>query len=58
MFSFGWLLGILGVIFLLLGGFMVLFFPFTAEHQGDEFQVAGPVIGLVLLVVGGVLVFW
>lgn len=55
---FGWIGTLVGVIFLLLGGFMVLFFPFTAQHQGDEFAVAGPVIGFILLILGGVLVFW
>ncbi|MFH1294830.1 MAG: hypothetical protein ABIH90_02715 [Candidatus Aenigmatarchaeota archaeon] len=58
MFAFGWLWSLAGILFLLLGGYMLLFFPFTAQHQGEEFQVSGPVIGFVLVLIGGFLVFW
>jgi len=57
MFAFGLLWGIAGILLLLFGGYMVLFFPFTAEHQTEQFAVAGPLIGLICLIVGGVLAF-
>lgn len=58
MFSFGWAWSIAGVLLLLLGGYMVLFFPFTRYHQGEHFQVSGPLFGLLFLVIGWYLVFW
>lgn len=58
MFSFGLMWSIFGLLFLIAGGYLLLFFPFTAQHQGDEFQVSGPVIGFILLLIGGFLVFW
>lgn len=57
-----WWLGqkILGIIFILIGGFLVFFFPAVSVHQnpdipGMSFSKNGVIIGFVLLVVGGFL---
>ena len=49
---FGWIGLLVGILFILLGGFLVVFFPGTQEHQPPPFGVVG-----VLLVLGGVLIF-
>jgi len=56
MFAFGWLWGVAGILLIMFGGYMLLFFPFTTEHQTEEFALSGPLIGLVCLIIGGILV--
>jgi len=48
---------VIGILLLLVGIFLVFFFPSTMEHQPPGMSVTGVVLGLVLLVVGFVLVF-
>ena len=55
---FGWLGIAVGILFFLVGGFLVVFFPSTEEHQGDTFSITGIVIGFILLVAGFFLVFF
>ena len=60
-----WLLWkVVGVFFILAGVFLVIFFPGTKDHQnaarGDAevpFDIVGVIIGFILLVVGGFMVF-
>ncbi len=54
---FGWIGFLVGIFFILVGGFLVLFFPSTEEHQPDTFAVTGIVLGLILIIAGGVLMF-
>lgn len=55
---FGWLGIAIGILFFLIGGFMVFFFPSTEEHQGDNFGITGVVLGLILLIAAFFLVFF
>ena len=55
---FGWIGGIIGVLLILLGGFLVIFFPFTSEEQPESMAMTAIVTGFVLLVIGGVLLFF
>ena len=53
----GWLaLKLVGVVLILIGLFLTVFFPGIAAHQnphsGPKFDVNGIIMGLVLLVVG------
>ena len=54
---FGWIGIIIGILFFLIGGFLVVFFPSTEEHQGDSFSITGVAIGIILLIAGFFLVF-
>ena len=52
------ILGILvGIVLILIGGFLVFFFPGTEEHQWPPFDIVGVVLGFILIIIGGVLVF-
>lgn len=56
-FMFG-IVGILvGLLLILAGGFLVFFFPSTAEHQPSPFDVVGVVLGFIFIIAGGILVF-
>ncbi len=55
---FGWIGAIIGILLILLGGFMVLFFPFTVEEQPESMALTAIVTGFVLIVIGGVLLFF
>jgi hypothetical protein len=53
------LLGIIfGIILFLVGGFLVIFFPSTEEHQGDTFSIVGILLGFIFLIAGFFLVFF
>ena len=61
-----WLiLKILGVLMIAAGGFLVVFFPGIMRHQesgshghpATSFGISGIVIGLVLMIVGGFVLF-
>ncbi|MBI4020240.1 MAG: hypothetical protein HY367_02825 [Candidatus Aenigmarchaeota archaeon] len=47
----------LGILLALLGIFLVVFFPMSAAHQTEHFSKVGIVTGIVLLVIGGLLIF-
>jgi hypothetical protein len=52
------IIGILvGLLLILIGGFLVFFFPSTAEHQPHPFDITGVVLGFILLIIGGALIF-
>jgi len=52
------ILGILvGILMVLAGGFLILFFPSTGDHQPPPFDLVGVVLGFILLIIGGVLIF-
>lgn len=55
---FGWLGIIIGILLFLIGGFLVVFFPSTWEHQGDIFSLTGIILGLILLIAAFFLVFF
>ena len=55
---FGWIGIVLGIILFLVGGFLVVFFPSTSEHQGDTFSFTGIFMGLIFLVAAFFLVFF
>jgi len=55
---FGWLGIVVGILLILIGGFLVFFFPNTQEHQPPPFGVVGVVLGLILIVAAVVLIFW
>ena len=54
---FGWIGLLVGILFIAVGGFLVLFFPSTQEHQPGPFGVVGVVLGFILIALGGVLIF-
>jgi hypothetical protein len=52
------IIGVLvGIVLILIGGFLVFFFPSTAEHQPPPFDVVGVVLGFILIIIGGILIF-
>jgi hypothetical protein len=55
---FGWIGAIIGILLILLGGFMVLFFPFVAEEQAESMAITAIITGFVLIAIGAVLVFF
>jgi hypothetical protein len=55
---FGWIGIIIGILFFLVGGFLVIFFPSSEEHQGDTFSITGIVLGFILLIAGFFLIFF
>lgn len=60
-----WLVSkIIGVVMIVIGGFMVVFGPGVIEHQEagkggtySSFGIGGVVLGIILLVVGGFILF-
>jgi hypothetical protein len=54
---FGILGTVVGILFILLGGYLVIFFPSTTVHQTESFSVVGIIMGFIFLVAGVVLVF-
>jgi len=57
-FMFG-LLGIaVGILLILVGGFLVFFFPSTKEHQPPPFDLVGVVLGFIFLIIGILLVLF
>ncbi len=54
---FGWLGIIIGILLFLLGGFLVVFFPSSEEHQGDSFSLTGVIMGFIFLIAAFFLVF-
>ncbi|MBU0953331.1 MAG: hypothetical protein KKA90_02840 [Nanoarchaeota archaeon] len=57
MVLFGLTGGVVGVILLLLGVFLVFFFPGTAEHQGSTFSTTGIILGIIFLMLAGAFFF-
>ncbi len=49
---------IVGILLILLGGFMAFFFPSDDRHQSDSIAVGGIVIGLIILLFGFILVIF
>jgi len=54
---FGWIGVVVGILFIIIGGFLVLFFPGTKEHQPGPFGLVGVVLGFILIIAGGALIF-
>jgi uncharacterized YccA/Bax inhibitor family protein len=53
-----WLVGkVVGVVLLLLGVFLVIFFPWITKHQPESFGKSGILLGLIFLVIGLFLLF-
>jgi hypothetical protein len=55
---FGFIGILVGIVFILMGGFLVLFFPGAGEHQPPTFSIMGVIIGFILIVAGVILIFW
>lgn len=53
---FGLLGVIVGIILIIVGGYMVFFLPMSIYHQ-PEFGYTGVFLGIVFLIVGFVLIF-
>ena len=54
---FGWLGIVLGILLILIGGFMVFFLPTTEKHQPESMAWTGVIVGIVFLIIGGILLF-
>ncbi len=54
---FGWLGIGIGILLIVLGGWLVFFFPSTVEHQPEQFGWTAIVLGIVLIIIGGLFVF-
>ncbi|MBI2676259.1 MAG: hypothetical protein HYX24_07405 [Candidatus Aenigmarchaeota archaeon] len=59
MVLFGTLGMIAGAILVLMGAYLVFFFPFTIEHQPTEggFTTGGIILGIIFLLAGILLIF-
>ncbi len=53
---FGLFGAIIGILMILVGGYMFFFMPITIEHQ-EGFGMSAVIIGLILMIAGFVLVF-
>ena len=54
---FGWLGLIIGIILLVLGGYLVFFFPRAVEYQTEKLSTIGIVWGFIFLTIGAILIF-
>jgi NADH:ubiquinone oxidoreductase subunit 3 (subunit A) len=54
---FGWFGVLVGIIFILIGGVLVFFFPMAIDYQSEKFGFVGIVLGFIFLVIGGALIF-
>ncbi len=54
---FGLLGQIIGIIIIIIGGFLLFFLHAPEEHQPTEFSISFIVLGLILIIVGGLLLF-
>jgi len=54
---FGLLGLITGIILLILGGYMVFFFPHAIGYQTEKFSAIGIIAGFVFLLIGALLIF-
>lgn len=48
---------VVGILLILIGGFLIFFFPGTEEHQPNSFAWLGILIGFILIAIGVVLIF-
>ena len=55
---FGWIGILVGILLIIFGGFLVVFFPSTIEHQPPQMTVGGVILGFVCLVIGVLLLFF
>ena len=55
---FGWIGAIIGILLILLGGYMVLFFPFVTEEQIPSVGLTAIITGFVFIIIGGFLLFF
>lgn len=46
-----------GIILILVGGFLIIFFPGTEEHQPLGFSILGIVMGFAFVIIGCLLIF-
>ena len=46
-----------GFVLIMIGAFLVFFFPTTSVHQPDSMALTGIVIGIIFFIVGGLLLF-
>ena len=54
---FGWFGLIIGAILLVLGGYMVFFFPHAVSYQPGKFGAVGVTLGFIFLTIGLLLIF-
>ncbi|MBI4175787.1 MAG: hypothetical protein HY518_01160 [Candidatus Aenigmarchaeota archaeon] len=55
--AFGIIGAIVGILLVLMGIFLVIFFPMATAHQQEKFSWMGIIMGIIFLVVGGLLIF-
>lgn len=48
---------VVGILLILIGGFLMFLFPGAPEHQTESFSLVGVVLGFILIVIGGLLIF-
>jgi len=48
---------VVGILLFLIGIFLFFFFPGNESHQPGNFSIMGIIIGFILLVAGGILIF-
>ncbi len=56
--AFGILGLVIGILFILIGGFLVFFFPANKEHQSGDFTSAGIFIGVLFILFGFLLLLF
>ncbi|MFH1445303.1 MAG: hypothetical protein ABIF08_02365 [Nanoarchaeota archaeon] len=54
---FGWLGLLIGAILLVLGGYMIFFFPGALDYQTKEMATVGVVLGFIFAILGAILIF-
>lgn len=55
---FGWIGILVGILLVLFGGYLVVFFPAAPEHQAQQMTAGAIILGFICLVIGGILLFF
>ena len=54
---FGLIGQVIGIIIIIIGGFLLFFMHAPEEHQPTEFGISFVILGLILIIIGGLLLF-
>lgn len=55
---FGWLGILIGILLILVGGYLIIFFPSMPEHQPTSMTLGAIILGFVLAVAGALLIIF
>ena len=55
---FGWIGIVVGILLILFGGYLVVFFPAAVEMQPASMSAGAVILGFICLIVGGILLFF